>query len=515
MSGTDTFTETENVNGETGVFDRTTDVDGSVTGTRTIAGATSSFTEAVDQIVTQDGNYIDGDIDISFVGDSRYSALVDYTDTSNAVTGTPGDLDHSPTGAPMIMGSAPSLPTGGGAENLGTVTAAAMTSSAIVGTGSLAGASFRNVQSTGIPGVAIGSAWSASATLDGYAGEGAAAIEQYCFPSGTEILLSDGTTKTIEAIAVGDAVASHDFNAATADAKVVTGDVVETYHNAPQQLLNIHLGDQHIATTAGHPFYVVGTPLATSLFAETSATVGSNQATWNLAAEGDALQPGTWTLARDLAPGDQLLTADGVELTISAITRDESPAVPVYNFCVADHHNYHVRLPGTAHFVLVHNESFGLFTYGTGLIPAIQEAYEGSGLQDLVEFTKEMLEGIGDFVIEVGNNALTGAGMVASLFGASDTAEWLYKTADTGRANNTLFGMDSLTVGTITVAAAAAVYTFGAYAVVGGAIGGVDAYMTASAAGRTPTAFEMVLGVGFGNGSASGRFRQPCRRHDW
>jgi hypothetical protein len=198
LSGTDTFTETDEVNTETGTFERTNDVDGTATGTRTRNGNAESITQAVDQVVTHTGNYIDGDIDISFAGEGRYDALVDDTDTSNAATSTPGMLDHSPTGAPMFMGAPPALPTGGGVESLSSIGASPLVSFAAAGTGTLTGAAFRGVQAAAIPGIALGGQWSGSALQHQFAVLGSDMIEEYCFPAGTEILMADGSAKPIE-----------------------------------------------------------------------------------------------------------------------------------------------------------------------------------------------------------------------------------------------------------------------------------------------------------------------------
>ncbi|WP_372899346.1 hypothetical protein, partial [Stieleria sp.] len=331
----------------------------------------------------------------------------------------------------------------GAAESLSEVSASAIDFSATAPTETLAAAAFRDVQSTGVAGVTVGSEWSGSSIIAGYANQGAQAIEQYCFPAGTEILLADGRTKPIEAIAPGDLVASrpqpdHSHQShPPAHAKVshqshppvhrrversegrvsharlstAPGTVTETYHNAPQQLLHVHIGDTKLATTAGHPFYVINRPTASpqsrattwNLKPETCnsrattwnlkpETCNSQSATWNLKPETCNSPAATWKLAADLTPGDQLTTADNVSLTITAITRAASPPVPVFNFCVAEHHNYHVRLPGTDHFVLVHNESFGTFTYGLEPVPEAQQAFSNSALGELMEYASGLFD---------------------------------------------------------------------------------------------------------------------------
>ena len=511
LSGEDTFTETETTNSETGVFTRETDVDGSVAGTRTVDGTTTTVAEAVDQIVEQSGNYIDGDISISFTGNGRYDELVEYGDTSNAVTGTPGMLDHSPTGVPLFMGSPPSLPTAGGPENVQAIAAAAISSIAVDQTGTMAAAGFRGAQSAAIASINPGSSISGSGLMTQYVMAGAEAVDQYCFPAGTEVLMADGTAKRIEEIVAGDQVASANVHAMQLSGapgldhlgswaftphgdRNTAGLVSETYHNAPQQLLEIHLGDSKIRTTAGHPFFVV---------------------------DRDIQDSGKWILAQDLLPGDELLSADGLPLTISAVTRDESPAVPVYNFCVAEQHNYHVRLPETDHFVLVHNDSFGLYTYGNALVPVLIEELtdwaEGvaTRTQEMVDFVqnhpwifnfKETLMGevttiLSNALTDVLNGGVYLVGVNMSLYGFTDTGAWLMNAALDGMRDNTLFGVTGTTLVMAGMAAASTVATFGTAGAfmlfVGASYGVVDAYLRADLSGKTFTinqAFKGAIG---------------------
>ncbi|MEO1527674.1 MAG: polymorphic toxin-type HINT domain-containing protein, partial [Planctomycetota bacterium] len=505
----DTFTETETSNSETGNFERETDVEGEVTGTRTVNGSTTAFTEAVDQVVTQDGNYVDGDIDMTVTGDGRYDALVEHTDTSNAATSTTGNLDYSPTGVPMLMGAPPTLPTAGGTEGLAAVQAAAVASYAVSATGSLSGAAFRGPQASLVNSIVPGSSLSGSAMQQQYAMLGTNAIEQYCFPAGTEILMADGDAKRIEEIETGDIVASANVAtealiAASADGMteaerptLQAGTVSETYHNGPQQLLHVHLGDSSIPTTDGHPFFVV---------------------TEN---EDRDAENGRWVLARDLSPGDRLTTATGDILTVTAITRDQGPAVPVFNFCVEEHHNYHVRLPGTDHFVLVHNDSFGLYTYGHALVPVVIEAIN-DWVSDIADQAQAMIDwisentlideffsavidvgiGIANFVTDVINVGVGIVGGVVSLVN-QDLGESIINTAIQGIRDNTLFGVSSVNIAIAGLSAVATIATFGTAGAVilfaGAAFGVADAYIRADLGGKTFTfnaAFEgMINGI--------------------
>ncbi|MEL6109745.1 MAG: polymorphic toxin-type HINT domain-containing protein, partial [Planctomycetota bacterium] len=341
-----------------------------------------------------------------------------------------------------------------------------------------------------------GSSVSGSAMQQQYATAGSNAIEQYCFPAGTEVLMANGEAKRIEQVKAGDVVASSDVAAkkllvtvgAEADssldaspvgpASLVSGTVRETYHNAPQSLLHVHVGESSIATTDGHPFYVV---------------TGDERA---------ELDEGRWVLARELAPGDRLLASDGAVLTINAVTRDEGPAVPVYNFCVEEHHNYHVRLPGTEHFVLVHNESFGLYTYGHALVPVVIEALN-DWVAEVTDQIEQMLDAIFSPVTDALNTVVEYVGVGVSLFN-EDAGQSIIDVAIEGKENNTLFGVSASSIGIATISAVATVATFGVgtgvtILLVGAAYGIADAYIRADLEGKAFTfnsAFEgMINGV--------------------
>ncbi|PNY36630.1 hypothetical protein C2E31_12345 [Rhodopirellula baltica] len=543
LTGADDFTEAESVNSQTGVFERRTELIGQTTGTQTIGGVANNIDEVIDQVVTHEGNYIDGDIDLSVSGTGRYHLLVDYAETSNAGTGVPGDLDHSPTGAPLTFGNAPAVPTGGGAESLGGVSTVAIQSSASAAQGSMAAANFRGIQASAAGSVPIGSAWSGSAIVDNFSQAGVNAAQQFCFPAGTEVLMADGSAKPIEQVDVGDRVASRAARtegiaaaiesgeaAAVLHSELVDGEVSEVYQNSTEVLVRICLDANNsaeaetIRTTAGHPFFVID-PDAT-------------ESTWS----------GKWVLADKLKPGDQLISASGDSLTISNVATESATDLPVYNFCVRRHHNYHVRLPGTDRFVLVHNDSFGMFTYGSALVPVLQEAYQSSGLSNIVDMTNAMidavvtplrpildpvmagaeivagqvqpyLEGFGEYtaqtikaISDYANQAIVATGNQFTMLGAESTGQWLVGVGLDGLENETLFGVRATTVAAGVTVLAAVTVTIATGGMAGVPIalgiiaGAADAYIQGELSGEPAGYWQLMIGAGFGGIAPTGAF---------
>ncbi|WP_229738271.1 polymorphic toxin-type HINT domain-containing protein, partial [Isoptericola cucumis] len=149
-----------------------------------------------------------------------------------------------------------------------------------------------------------------------------------CFTAGTLIRTPDGPdgATPIEDIRAGDKVWAH--NLATGADELQT--VAETFVRTTTTLHHLTIGGHVVTTTDEHPFMV---------------------------------QNMGWILARDLQPGDLLLTPDTGDgtgtVTLDSIhieQRDPDATdgpVTVYNFHVETHHNYYV-LAGTLP-VLVHN----------------------------------------------------------------------------------------------------------------------------------------------------------------
>ncbi|MGH8964579.1 MAG: polymorphic toxin-type HINT domain-containing protein, partial [Actinomycetes bacterium] len=145
-----------------------------------------------------------------------------------------------------------------------------------------------------------------------------------CFTAGTLVRTPDGPegVKPIEDIAAGDKVYAHNLQTGVDELQLV----VETFVRRTTTLYHLTIGGSVVTTTDEHPFMV--------------ANMG-------------------WIFARDLRPGDILVTSDTTgdgRVTLDRIEveeRDENDAVTVYNFHVETHHNYYV-LAGSLP-VLVHN----------------------------------------------------------------------------------------------------------------------------------------------------------------
>ncbi|MFE6968223.1 polymorphic toxin-type HINT domain-containing protein [Isoptericola sp. NPDC057653] len=141
-----------------------------------------------------------------------------------------------------------------------------------------------------------------------------------CFTAGTLVRTGDGPgdVTAIEDIRAGDKVYAHNLQTGADELQLV----IETFVRTTTTLFHLTIAGQVVTTTDEHPFMV--------------RNMG-------------------WIFARDLQPGDILVTPDGT-VTLDRIDiehRDPGDAVTVYNIHVETHHNYYV-LAGDLP-VLVHN----------------------------------------------------------------------------------------------------------------------------------------------------------------
>jgi hypothetical protein len=138
-----------------------------------------------------------------------------------------------------------------------------------------------------------------------------------CFTAGTLVRTVDGD-KPIEGIRAGDKVYAHNLQTGADELQLV----MDTFVRTTTTLFHLTIAGHVVTTTDEHPFMV--------------RNMG-------------------WIFARDLQPGDILVTPDGT-VTLDRIDiehRDPGDAVTVYNIHVETHHNYYV-LAGDLP-VLVHN----------------------------------------------------------------------------------------------------------------------------------------------------------------
>ncbi len=138
------------------------------------------------------------------------------------------------------------------------------------------------------------------------------ALAGICFTADTEILTESGLTPIAD-IQAGDMVWAFDFDSG----EKVLKQVVRTFQNHTEEIYTVTVAGEEIETTSGHPFYVNGKG---------------------------------WTKASELHVGDSLETFSGKSAIVeNVVVVCESTAV--YNFEVADLHNYYV----SENCVLVHN----------------------------------------------------------------------------------------------------------------------------------------------------------------
>ncbi|WP_329492987.1 RHS repeat-associated core domain-containing protein [Kitasatospora herbaricolor] len=149
------------------------------------------------------------------------------------------------------------------------------------------------------------------------------------FPPGTQVLLADGTTKSIEEIEPGDQVTATDPQSGLTAAESVTATIM---HPDDQDFTDLTFPAnktaevQEITSTQHHPYWEVTTQ--------------------------------KWTDAVDLKPGDEVLTADGTTRRITRVRNYQTTPRPAHNLTVANLHTYYV-LAGTTP-VLVHNSGCDL-----------------------------------------------------------------------------------------------------------------------------------------------------------
>ncbi|PJI90922.1 polymorphic toxin-type HINT domain-containing protein [Luteimicrobium subarcticum] len=185
-----------------------------------------------------------------------------------------------------------------------------------------------------------------------------------CFTAGTLIRTPDGD-RPIETLRAGDKVYTHVL---TAGVDVIET-VEETFVRTTTTLYRLSIAGQPVTTTDEHPFMVHG--------------LG-------------------WIAARDLRPGDQLVTGedtdtgepagsvrlDAIDIEhvdpASAVETDADGGVPVYNIHVRAFHTYYVLAGDTA--VLVHNAN----THGAGRIPRTFEDCSDAAYQGVLHVRDEI-----------------------------------------------------------------------------------------------------------------------------
>ena len=155
----------------------------------------------------------------------------------------------------------------------------------------------------------------------GAAGKGAwslwQALQMQCFARGTPIRTPDGW-KPIEHIQPGDLVLSINEHE---EASPLEPQAVVGVKSSMARIWHVHLRDQIIRTSAGHPFFV---------------------------------KSKGWTAAGSLQIGDEIRELEGGWITVSDLC-DAGVEETVYNIRVANYHTYFVGRPAWGFAVWVHN----------------------------------------------------------------------------------------------------------------------------------------------------------------
>ncbi|MGB3465206.1 MAG: DNA/RNA non-specific endonuclease, partial [Cyclobacteriaceae bacterium] len=138
-------------------------------------------------------------------------------------------------------------------------------------------------------------------------------IPGFCFVAGTSVRLADKTTKNIESIRLGDKVVSYHHECGGNHEAEVT----ELFRKEANRLIRVVIEDEQFLSTPEHPYYANGRYI-----------------------EAAALQA-----------GDSVLTMDGAYGVINTVASMDTLVV-VYNFSVAENHNYYIGQSG----YLVHND---------------------------------------------------------------------------------------------------------------------------------------------------------------
>ncbi|GAA0927045.1 polymorphic toxin-type HINT domain-containing protein [Streptomyces thermoalcalitolerans] len=151
-----------------------------------------------------------------------------------------------------------------------------------------------------------------------------------CFLAGTGVLMSDGTTKDIEDIKVGDKVLATDPKTGATSEREVTATIVT---DGDKHFVDLTIttpdGLEKLVATHEHPFWVVSER--------------------------------KWIEADDLKPGMSLRTDDGRAVLVAAI-RQYHDHQRTYNLTIEGVHTYYVLAGETP--VLVHNSN-GCRTFGS------------------------------------------------------------------------------------------------------------------------------------------------------
>ncbi|MEV8532132.1 polymorphic toxin-type HINT domain-containing protein [Streptomyces sp. NPDC051211] len=168
-------------------------------------------------------------------------------------------------------------------------------------------------------------AGSADSRGGGADAESGATCKLNSFPTGTRVLMADGSTKAIQDVKVGDTILATDPQTGETRPKKVTATITTP---DDKEFTDLTLTDD--AAPRGPPSTLTST---------------RRHPHWNETRK-------QWVDAGDFAPGDQLIQPDGRTLTVNA-KRNYPHTVTTHNLTVDDFHTYYVLAGATP--ILVHN----------------------------------------------------------------------------------------------------------------------------------------------------------------
>jgi hypothetical protein len=179
-------------------------------------------------------------------------------------------------------------------------------------------------------------------------------LQRLCFIAGTPILTAEGL-KPIEEIEEGDKVLSYNEKTKQTEYKTVVQTMVRKAEAGRIWSVKVEGEAEVLGVTGEHPFYV-----------------RIHRARDNTASEDD--DEGDWREAKNLQIGDEIRTAQGGWAKVKSVTQ-RSAGAKVYNFEVADNHNYFVGRTN----LLAHNADCFKIVSKIGNHPTLVKAAETAG----------------------------------------------------------------------------------------------------------------------------------------
>lgn len=171
---------------------------------------------------------------------------------------------------------------------------------------------------------------------------------RHSFTPGTRVLMSDGSTKRIEDVRLGDEIVVTDPHTGRTTTRTVVATIITKDDKHFVDLTVSHRGTrgaQSLTSTTTHPFW--------------------------------SPSEGTWIDAGHLAPGMTLRTADGGTVRVEK-TREYHKLQRTHDLTIDDIHTYYVVAGTTS--LLVHNDDGG-FDWEKGL-SELKETWDGGDLDD-------------------------------------------------------------------------------------------------------------------------------------